>query len=863
MAATVGLDDQTMCDTSNFGVTDVRTLILLLASPESSICVGALEALTKYAEGASRHRTQLLQLKILKPVLDLTGSKDPGIKKAAVACLAATSELNDFHPDMRKPELLSALINLLAPEEAPEVQEEAAFAIANLARDFANKADIRKAGGMKALVRLLDLPDPDVKKNVAYALTALLEDFTNRSEIRYVHGLASLLELLSSEYQEIQENALQSLIKCAEDHANRVEIRKLSGVKRLIEFLGQDLPDLHYLTLLCIANCLEESETVNAFPEWGGLAPLVRMLSADDVRLKQNAALALGRAAKIGRNQNYIREAGALPILVTNLSHVDAGVISMAALALAVLANNEINQLELNKLNACEILIRHLSHDDLNVNRNSVAALTSLCLNAKLRPRIRALDGIAAVIKLVQYDDVQVVINACECLTNLAEDSSMRGDILKHNGVHALVTALAKTDVKAEATALLALARCMHDADSRVALSKEPLEGGIGRAIELLGSKDITVCRNAAYAISNAAQYEPNAVAACGAGALQAMINLTNDTGRNASKFATDALEKLLNYQLSAKYWLRSRLSPQNLIPNAFYDPGPAPLHPHHTLHFPSLSELRTAPLDTKREALLIDPPADAILSQLITLAQQTINPTTTLTPRQQLYTLAYIVSHQMGGPAQPPTDDTASMGHRFRMAEIKLQNQSNVIELGKVDRGTFYHRALLFKVLCDRCGVGPCELVRGEYGRAWNVVDVGRWGGRIEKDESGGKPGDQTLTTTVEDKSKAGGRPDSAGGSGGRALSSHEGGKRSTTGRHQVKEQGGGAAGGSGATAVLSQPAQVTQPTPVLKDFAIPPPKEDVGPAPVGPVIVDLMFEPGRLLGVGSVEAEAYQHLS
>jgi hypothetical protein len=39
-----------------------------------------------------------------------------------------------------------------------------------------NKADIRKAGGMKALVRLLDSQDPDVKKNVAYALSTILED---------------------------------------------------------------------------------------------------------------------------------------------------------------------------------------------------------------------------------------------------------------------------------------------------------------------------------------------------------------------------------------------------------------------------------------------------------------------------------------------------------------------------------------------------------------------------------------------------------------------------------------------------------------------------------------------------------------
>jgi hypothetical protein len=40
----------------------------------------------------------------------------------------------------------------------------------------ATKALIRKCGGIKALVLLLDSPDPDVKKNVALAISSVLED---------------------------------------------------------------------------------------------------------------------------------------------------------------------------------------------------------------------------------------------------------------------------------------------------------------------------------------------------------------------------------------------------------------------------------------------------------------------------------------------------------------------------------------------------------------------------------------------------------------------------------------------------------------------------------------------------------------
>jgi hypothetical protein len=43
--------------------------------------------------------------------------------------------LAELHPEMRKKELIDTLIALLNPEELPEVQDEAAFALANLAKD--------------------------------------------------------------------------------------------------------------------------------------------------------------------------------------------------------------------------------------------------------------------------------------------------------------------------------------------------------------------------------------------------------------------------------------------------------------------------------------------------------------------------------------------------------------------------------------------------------------------------------------------------------------------------------------------------------------------------------------------------------
>ncbi|KAJ3207343.1 Eukaryotic translation initiation factor 2B, subunit 4 delta, 67kDa, partial [Entophlyctis luteolus] len=407
----------------------------------------------------SKRRVQLLGLNILRPLLGLTSSKETAIKKAAAACIAATTELAEIHNEMRKKELLETIVSLLSPDEPAEVQDEAAFALANLAKDFSIKAEIRKVGGIKALVKLLPSTDPDVRKNVALALSLLMEDFSNRTEIRYVNGLGPLLELLGEEFPEIQENTLMSLILSAEDHANRIEIRRLNGVRRLIDMLGQDLPELHHLTLTCISKCLEDSETVNIFPEINGLPPIIKMLSSDDVRNKKNASLVLSKVAKTDRNQNFIRDAGALPVLTTNISHSDVGTVSHAALALGNLAKNEINQLEMNKSGLVETFFKLISHEDVDVCRQSTFALSSLCLNAKIRFKIKTNELIGPIMKLFALDDPQTLVNACECVANLAEDTVNRQDIIKLGGVQMLMALLNRSETVVQSAACLALAR--------------------------------------------------------------------------------------------------------------------------------------------------------------------------------------------------------------------------------------------------------------------------------------------------------------------------------------------------------------------------------------------------------------------
>ncbi|KAL8165069.1 UNVERIFIED_CONTAM: Armadillo repeat-containing protein 3 [Gekko kuhli] len=75
-----------------------------------------------------------------------------------------------------------------------------------------------------------------------------------------------------------------------------------------------------------------------------------------------------------------------------------------------------------------------------------------------------------------------------------------------------------------------------------------------------------------------------------------------------------------------------------------------------------------------------------------------------------------------MGGVIE--RDKLHEFSWELHISEIEFELKCNVVPMGKINKGTFYHRALLFKVIADRIGIG-CTLVRGEYTRAWNEVKL------------------------------------------------------------------------------------------------------------------------------------------
>ena len=143
-----------------------------------------------------------------------------------------------------------------------------------------------------------------------------------------------------------------------------------------------------------------------------------------------------------------------------------------------------------------------------------------------------------------------------------------------------------------------------------------------------------------------------------------------------------------------------------------FFDMG-------RTRKFEPLEVLAAAPINSKREVLLVEPGEDDGLTEAIAAAVEGLDGVDDIRVRVQA--LAEYVATRMGGAHDPETHNEFG-SFEYGITRLKVSHGSNVVPIGAVTNGVFYHRALLFKVLADAVGL-PCSLVRGSYTRAWNVI--------------------------------------------------------------------------------------------------------------------------------------------
>uniref|UniRef100_A0A8C3QY94 Armadillo repeat containing 3 n=1 Tax=Cyanoderma ruficeps TaxID=181631 RepID=A0A8C3QY94_9PASS len=734
------------------------TVVLMLSSPENEVLAKACDALYKYASKGDENKVTLLGLGAVEHLYKLLSHEDPLVRRNAVMVLGIMASNHDVKKLLRELDVTNSLISQLAPEEDLVIHEFATLCLAHMAVEYTTKVKIFEQGGLEPLIRLLGSPDPDVKKNSLECIYHLVQDFQNRAAVCELNVIPPLLALLESEYPGIQLLALQTLEVISKDRETRILLGENKGLECLLEILeNNELSDIHIETLAVLGNCLEDAHTLQQIQLTGGLKKLLSFLEVSTVPdIQKNAAKAITKAAYDSEIRKIFHWEEVEKLLLSLLDTDSDEVKVAASQAISVMCENLDSKCVLG-LQGIPQLVQLLSSDNEEVKEAVVTALTNLTTASPRNASVVAeAEGIEPLMNTLNAQRDGAISSAIAVLTNLSLQEPSRVRIQSHGIMSALVGPLRSTNSQVQSRAAFAVAAFGCDADARTELRNV---GGLGPLVELLHSKNEEVRRNACWAVMVCGSDELTAIELCRLGALDILeeINLSR---KRKNKFSEAALEKLLDNNLPQKYSRMGYLSSSNIITNGFYDCGQVSYSKkipstcpdgelmYLTLNFRDYSILykcifffyvrkgkgkkeEEKPKEviqvtpTVHEEINLEhthwvPPPDFILMDYINDVSKTILPLTST--REQVVALAQFVADKMGGTVE--REQLHNFCWELDMSAIEFELKSNIVPIGKIKRGTFYHRALLFKVLADRIGIG-CSLVRGKYNRAWNEVKL------------------------------------------------------------------------------------------------------------------------------------------
>uniref|UniRef100_A0A8C4VVU6 Armadillo repeat containing 3 n=1 Tax=Gopherus evgoodei TaxID=1825980 RepID=A0A8C4VVU6_9SAUR len=722
------------------------TVVLMLNSPEEEVLAKACDAIYKFASKGDENKVTLLSLGAVEPLFKLVSHEDPLVRRNAIMVFGIMASNNDVRKLLRELDVTNSVIARLAPEEDIVVHEFASLCLAHMAVEYTSKVQIFEQGGLEPLIRLLSSPDPDVKKNSVECIYHLVQDFQSRAAVRELNAIPALLELLKSEYPVVQLLALKTFGIISNDRETRIILRENQGLDHLFKILEtKEFNDLHVEALAVVANCLEDVDTMQLLQQTGGLKKLLSFAEMSTIPdIQKNAAKAITKAAYDPENRKILHEEEIEKCLITLLGTDSDGAKAAASQAISAMCENLASK-DAFRIQGIPQLVQLLSSENEEVKEAAAIALANLTTaSPNNASAVAEAEGIEPLINVLSAKRDGTVANAATVLTNMATQEPLRLSI--HGVMNAIVEPLQSTNSLVQSKATLTVAAFGCDADARTELRNA---SGLEPLVKLLHSKNDEVRRNACWAVMVCASDELTAVELCRLGALDILEEINLSTGRK-NNFSEGALDKLLDNNLSQKYSQMGYLSSSNIITDGFYDYGQV----KPGVKLLSLEELSIQELNDHRAIILVNaklPEAAEDKSQDLYYGRTTSSSSIRKSSKERitkvihlymsyrycLYLHSFVIiplsiismremtdliDFGMGGPIE--RDKLHEFSWELHISEIEFELKCNVVPIGKIKKGTFYHRALLFKVIADRIGIG-CSLVRGEYGRAWNEVKL------------------------------------------------------------------------------------------------------------------------------------------
>ncbi|XP_019353280.1 armadillo repeat-containing protein 3 isoform X5 [Alligator mississippiensis] len=730
------------------------TVVLMLNSPEEEVLAKACDAIYKFASKGDENKVTLLSLGAVEPLFKLISHEDPIVRKNATMVFGIMASNSDVKKLLRELDVTNSLIARLVPEEDVIIHEFASLCLAHMAVEYTSKVQIFEQGGLEPLIRLLSSPDPDVKKNSAECIYHLvqefndlhvealavvancLEDVDTMQLIQQTGGLKKLLSFAeTSTIPDIQKNAAKAISKAAYDSENRKILHEQEVEKCLITLLGTDNDGVKTAVSQAISAMCENLASKDAFGIQG-IPQLVQLLSSDNEEVKEAAAMALANLTTANPgNASSVAEAEGIEPLINVLSTKRDGAVANAAIVLTNMATQEPLRLSIQSHSIMNAIVEPLQSTNSQVQSKAVLTVAAFGCDADARTELRNAGGLEPLVKLLHSRNEEVRRNACWAAVVCASDELTAVELCRLGALDILeeinlsmgrrnhfseraLDKLLDNDLSQKYSQLGYLSFSNIITDSFYDY------GQVKPGVKLLSLEELSTQelndRRAVILVN----IKPPEVALTVEEKLQDLVYgrpinlLPSSTFRKSSKERASAVVSPVDEKQE------SSGRPSSLSKGSTREKGSRKGKGKKEEEKPKEEEeFQIAPKiqeEVTLEKLPWLPPFDFILLDYINDASKTILPLATT--KEQVVALAQFVAGNMGGPIEK--DKLHEFSWELHISEIKFEQKCNVIPIGKIKKGTFYHRALLFKVIADRIGVG-CTLVRGEYTRAWNEVKL------------------------------------------------------------------------------------------------------------------------------------------
>ncbi|XP_039088944.1 armadillo repeat-containing protein 3 isoform X2 [Hyaena hyaena] len=679
----------------------LEPLIRLLASPDPDVKKNSIECIYNLVQDF-QCRTTLQELNVVPPILDLLKSEYPIIQLLALKTLGVITNDKGARAMLRDNQGVDHLIKILETKELNDLHIEALSVIANCLEDMDTLILIQQTGGLKKLLSFAENSTiPDIQKNAAKAITKAAYDPEIRKLFHEQEVEKCLVALLGSENDGTKIAASQAISAMCENSGSK-EFFNNQGIPQLILLLKGDNEEVREAASLALANLTTcNTANANAVAEADGVDPLINILSSTRDGAVANAATVLANLAMQEPLRVNIQNHDVVRALIGPLRSANTVVQSKAALTVAATACDVEARTELRNSGGLEPLVELLRSKNEEVRRHASWAVM-VCANDELM-----------AVELCKLGALDILEEVNLSVSRKNKFSEMAYNKLLNNNL----------SLKYSVTGYLSSSNIISDGFYDYGRFLNYLQ--INPGTKLLPLKDLCL-------------QEPSD---------QRAVLLVNSKSSDVSPPpSTEDKSSDVGYGRSISSSSSLRRASKEKSNTGFGSPTEEKSEPpsgrNTAVSKGTTKEKGSRKVRGKKEEEKVKeeeeastlpklmgegspekewyPPFDPDFCVYVYEVTKSIFPITNI--KEQIEVLAKYVAEKMGGKISK--EKLHDFSWELHISELKFQLKSNVVPIGQIKKGIFYHRALLFKALADKIGIG-CSLVRGEYCRAWNEVKL------------------------------------------------------------------------------------------------------------------------------------------